>query len=274
MIITKLQGGMGNTMFQFAMGLAQAQRLNTNLLLDASSFQRDSIRQYSLGLWEGIKEPITLGHRPTIRERGMPYNQTLVDSIKDGDVLNGYWQTEKYFFHLKGRLRQIFTPAARLTDYGFETLKEILNLGERSCFVTVRRTDYLNTDYHGVLPQEYYNQAALEVYKSVGKPPVFFVFSDEPEWCKKNFYLPHGDFKVVGSFNQTSKNHLGREDEDLWLMKYCHNAIMANSSFSWWGAWLNSIDGIEPRAVIAPKKWFNNSPEDPRDIVPERWMTL
>jgi hypothetical protein len=99
-----------------------------------------------------------------------------------------------------------------------------------------------------------------------------FVFSDEPNWCHENLKLQY-PFHVAGTYDRTVKGHLGREDGELFLMSMCKNAVLANSTFSWWGAWLG--DPGRKGVVIAPKKWFGPlSNEDARDIVPNRWISI
>jgi hypothetical protein len=153
-----------------------------------------------------------------------------------------------------------------------KTWELILEAGPRSTFLTVCRTDYTKNDFHGVLGLDYYRKA-LEIV-SAKVDPIVFVFSDEPEWCEENFL---GKFQypmfVCGNYDRTTATHLGREDEELTLMRCCHNAIMANSSYSWWGAWLGADE--KGGTVIAPRNWFGSeSNEDPRDICPDRWIKI
>lgn len=271
MITIRLMGGMGNQMFQYAMGRASALAHDTNLSLEVSSFDNDPMRSYSLGLWKGIKAPITKdpGDGLILKEEGMPYNLNLIYRIANNSYLWGFWQTEKYFSNIRQILQDEFLPKSPPTPNALLTQQQILTSGYRSVFLTVRRTDYTKSDYHGILPMEYYLEACKIIANKV-EDPHFFVFSDEPEWVKQHFKLPY-EMTIGGNFDQTTNKHLGREDEELWLMSQCKHAVMANSSYSWWGAWLNpSYD----RIVIAPKRWFLNSNEDPRDIVPERWLRI
>ena len=271
-MITMLQGGMSNQQFQYAMGYARAKDLGVELLLDTTLLQNDRMRRYSMGLWSGVKETVIQGSRSTVNERQMPYDEELVKNIKDGDVLRGYWQAEGYFKKYRKDLLEIFRPKQMLTDRGFETLKKIITIGQRSAFITIRRTDYLNSDYHGVLDVAYYLEAC-RIIANHTPDPHFFIFSDEPEWCKKNFQIPYTS-EVVGSYDQTNHGHLGREDMDLWLMSRCRHAVMANSSFSWFGAWMSPYDE-EDRVVVGPKRWFLNAPGvDSSGVVPSRWRTI
>jgi hypothetical protein len=271
-ITTKLQGGTGNTLFQYAMGLSQARRLKTDLQIDISSFKNDPMREYTLGLFPRITEPTVENSITTIGESGMPYNQALVDQIKDGDVLNGFWQTEQYFADIEWELREKFEPKALTTAQ--RIWQHRIFTAENPTFVTIRRTDYIGNTFHGELPQKYYWDA-LEFIAHKTDLPTIFVFTDDTEWCQEHLNLPW-PFFVAGTYDRTVKGHIGREDADLYLMSLCKNAVMANSTFSWWGAWLGMPQRKESKGVVvAPKQWFGpSSKEDPRDIVPLEWYII
>lgn len=268
-MIAYLQGGMGNQMFQYAMARAEAIRLGAELKLNINSFDKDSMRRYSLGLWKGVMAPEVSETAEIVQEQGLPYNPEVLQKVTKDSMLVGYWQCEKYFHLIRYLLLDEFVPKQPLTIRGQETLKHILRARERSVFLTIRRTDYTKTDFHGVLPLDYYRKALAIVAKFID--PIVFVFSDEPEWCEQNLRFPYTTF-IAGNYDRTTKEHLGREDEELWLMRHCHHAIMANSSYSWWGAWLGAdrSGGL----VIAPNQWFYKASEDPRDICPDRWLKI
>lgn len=258
-------------MFIYATALAAAIRLETDLQLNVSGFAADPMRQYSLGLWSGVNEPLDFGplKDPIVGEKGLPYNPEVVAQILKNSTLFGYFQCERYFQEIESLLQTRFAPKQPLSANGQEMEQRIKAAGDKSVFLTVRRTDYTRTDFHGVLTMGYYLQAAEIIAAQVPDPQIF-VFSDEPEWCKDNFRLPYKTV-VAGNYNQTTAKHLGREDEELWLMRQCKHAILANSSYSWWGAWLNPD---RDRIVIGPKQWFYKANEDPKDIIPARWLTI
>lgn len=262
-VTVKLMGGMGNQMFQAAMGMAQAARLGTSVQLDPSLLTNPE-RKFALGQWSMY---LDLGVKPTtIHEQGMLYNQKLVDSIKDGDCLQGYWQSEKYFANLiPDAIHQVFTPFAPLSDRA-KRVQEHIEQNENMCFVHVRRGDYLkepHKSFHGVLGMSYYSRAASEIFERTnGSVKRFVVFTDDPEWARTQFTNP---FYTVIEPN--------RESEDIYLMSLCKHAIIANSSFSWFGAWLG--DNKKNRTVIAPQKWFTDeAKQDYSDIVPGRWIKI
>jgi hypothetical protein len=260
MITTKLMGGMGNQMFQYMMGLQQSHVLKTKLQLDTSML--GGIRPFQLGQW---RTPINLctPQKTTIHEQGMPYNQATVDCIRDGDVLQGYWQSEKYFSNFEHtEVRKMFRPVGLPS----ERAKGLYNglTDEGAVAVHVRRGDYLiepHRSFHGVLGVDYYYKAMLHIKERVLNP-MFFIFTDDPVWCRNEFIELEDVFVIEP----------GREAEDIHLMAHCKHAITANSSFSWWGSWLGEWQ--KNRIVVAPEKWFDQSKEDTRDIVPERWVKL
>jgi hypothetical protein len=260
-ITVKLQGGLGNQQFQFAMAFAQSRRLGVPLKLDVSLLEGDR-RKYMLTEWSRHSEwQIGQRQKPTVNEAGMPFDQKLYDSIQDGAVINGYWQTEKYFLSVADHIRSIFhlpTDVHLIQNDWPNTIQT----EPESVFVHVRRGDYMiepHHSYHGTLPLSYYRNSMDFIRREVNKPR-FFLFSDDPAWVLENFKDP--DVTVVD---------VPRPGHAMYLMSLCRHAIIANSSFSWWGAWLGygKKDGIH----IAPRQWFANSTEDTRDIIPELWTS-
>jgi hypothetical protein len=274
-VTSHLTGGCANQIFQYATGLALARRLSVDLKLDVSWYETatpNMPRMYSLGLFKGVEARVV--HRlcgQIIREEEFPYNPALFESAPRKCSLVGNWQCEKYFFGLRDELRERLLPGEPLPVRSLAIERAILDAGERSVFAHVRRTDYVANPNHVVLPMEYYREAAALIAAKV-TDPVFFIFSDEPEWCEANFKLPYHT-TIVRNFDRTVEHRLGREDADLYLMRLCGHAIIANSSYSWWGAWLGA--DIKGGMVIAPKSWFGPASKyDPRDIVPGRWIRL
>lgn len=269
MITTHLSGGTGNNLFQYAIARAAAIRLGTGVRLYTAGYDTDW-RVYTLGLFRGITAPTCRDYQgPIIYEDGMSYNERIAASITDPCTLYGYWQTEKWFAEIAPILREELQPKQPLVPFARDIERQIRAEGDKSAFLTIRRTDYVTNPFHGVLSMEYYRAATAIVAARVNDP-CFFVFSDEPEWVIANFRLPYR-IVVAGNYDRTVKDHLGREDSEIWLMSLCRHAVMANSSYSWWGAWLNPE---RDRVVIAPKRWLDTSSADLRDIVPERWLTL
>ncbi len=261
MITVKLQGGMGNQLFQYAYGANLADR-GYHVQFDKQSLGSTYWRDYSLGFLNaptGIAEPRTT----IVPEGGMPFNPEHL-APPDPSIMYGYWQTEKYFPKDHERLRRVILDGlfplrtTVVSDIFAETWNKIYQ--EVAIAVHVRRNDYVNLqDYHGMPPLDYYREAIKLIReRHYGATP--FVFSDDPRWCHENF--PQ-DIHIVEGTNKY---------EDLRLMSGCKHAVIANSSFSWWGAWLG--DNQQGRTVIAPKRWFVRDDIDASDIVPERWIKL
>lgn len=174
----------------------------------------------------------------------------------DGIALWGYFQSEKYFRNHRQYILDIFSPSRDIDDYIDHKYGRYL--GPTTTSLHVRRGDYVSRqDFHPVLPKQYYYNALSHVdyTKHV------LVFSDDPAWCNANLDLDDCVF-VSGE-----KDYI-----DMYTMSKCGNNVIANSSFSWWGAWLNNrVD----KTVIAPKLWFGpNLPHDTTDLIPEEWTVI
>src|SRR5260370_38191743 len=193
-VTSYLMGGCANQMFQYATGLALARRLGVDLKLDVSWYETatpNQPRMYSLGLFKGVDARVVhslLGK--TIREEGFPYKPALFENVPRKCSLVGYWQCEKYFFELRDELREQLLPRQPLPARAMATERTILDAGERSVFVHVRRTDYVGNPYHVVLPMDYYREAA-GLIATKAPDPVFFVFSHDPEPREANLRLPY-----------------------------------------------------------------------------------
>lgn len=269
MITMKMQGGLGNQMFQYAAGYAMARRLGVELALDISSFTWDRQRQFNLDLFS-IPNKIVRGAVRTIEEYDLRWEKWQTDSVKDGAVLSGYFQDERYFSEYRTELTNLFQSRKAL-PFGYEYYMQDA-AKSNSIALTIRRGDYLDKQqYHGVLPADYY-RSALDYM--VHMTPVsaygldLIIFSDDIAWCRKNLMLSTNFSSMTFIDNDmTTRDHMGREDADIWVMKCCRGHILANSTFSWWGAWLSGSD-----RVVAPKRWF--TADITHHIVPDRWVTL
>ena len=170
--------------------------------------------------------------------------------------LNGYWQNELYFSNIRELLLQELSPISSLNDVGYSCLESIKKTNSVS--LHVRRGDYLNLKNIGVLDVDYYKQAVAYISKNLEKP-TFYIFSDDLDWCKKS--LGFLDDCIYVDRTET-------EIDDLKLMSCCQHNIIANSSFSWWGAWLNKNP---KKTVIAPKSWLLNDP-DSSNVILSDWI--
>jgi hypothetical protein len=179
--------------------------------------------------------------------------------------LEGYWQSPKYFFDIKNIIGYEFTVKTGPDQVNKELMEKISQVEAVS--VHVRRGDYVSNpatgNYHGVCSLDYYRTAVATITGRV-RQPHFFIFSDDPAWAEKNL-------SVIGPKTVIERNGPERGHEDMRLMSLCRHHIIANSSFSWWGAWLcEKTDKI----VISPKRWFKKEDIDTKDLVPESWIRI
>ncbi|MDP2705012.1 MAG: alpha-1,2-fucosyltransferase [Patescibacteria group bacterium] len=289
MIIVNLIGGLGNQLFQYAVGKRVALVNQTELKLDISGFETYKLHAYSLQHFNIVEQIATskevawfkkyqkkkgriwfLYNRLIandaiyIQERGFPLNQKVMD-LKSPAYLDGYWQTEKYFKQIEDIIRKEFTVKDELTGRNKEVAEEIKKTSSVS--LHVRRADYVTNartnEHHGTCDSAYYNKAVSIIAEKV-ETPHFFVFSDDMDWAKKNIILNYPITYV--DHNSAATNY-----EDLRLMSLCKHNIIANSSFSWWGAWLNNNP---QKTIIAPQRWFLTDKMDTRDLIPNTWIKI
>lgn len=285
MIITKLTGGLGNQMFQYAIGRSLSEKNNTQLKLDIAGYQKQfgvTPRQYGLNVFN-IKEDFALEkdikkikYGSLVRQKlrltssgyvKEKYSNIFIKNILDlqKDIyLEGFWQTEKYFLMIADIIRKEFSLRNEFNNLDKGLLEVIDN--SLSVSLHIRRGDYVanlkTNQFHGACSLEYY-QAGIDYLKNRFGSVVLFIFSDDIEWVKDNLKT---DQKIIFVSNGKLKDY-----EELVLMSKCKHNIIANSSFSWWGAWLNNNP---VKIVIAPKNWFNNVKANKNDIVPESWVRL
>lgn len=217
-MITYLQGGLGNQMFQYAAGLGVAERLKEPLFVNNRFYDQHKHRQYELGVFP-ISSTITTDVTEPIEEKDFKFQE-----ISQSGTMVGYWQSEKYFQHISDKIRDEFKLPKHDIDSDMVA-------------VSVRRGDYLALgDVFHNLDEEYYSDA-----REIFPDATFVVFSDDPDWCEQN--LEWADLVVKGN----------PAIVDLALLASFKNHIIANSSFAWWGAWLADGD-----TVVAPRDWFTN----------------
>lgn len=291
-VVVRLIGGLGNQMFQYATGRAVALRTGAQLMLDITGYASYPLRRFELGelgiqaeiagdarlrhFGIGATPPSRLGRglqrlrlkaSPLVlREASFSYD-ARIEQVKPPVYLDGYWQSERYFTDIAVRLREEFQPSASAGARNADMLGRIAHAGAGAVSLHIRRGDYVSdartAQYHGVCSLDYYRAAVRHVAERVDKP-VFFVFSDDHAWVQEHFEVGHP--LVLVQCNDADHGWW-----DMALMRNCRHHIIANSSFSWWGAWLNPHPD---KVVVAPQRWFTGGDHDTRDLIPRGWVRL
>lgn len=288
MVITKLLGGLGNQMFQYATGRSLALANGCELKLDASAFDRYVIHSgYALGTFNivaGIADPAEVGklagstrkiprmirhklgmlEKSYFREKSFDFDSTLL-GCRAPVYIEGYWQSYKYFEGFADQIRSELAPGHPPQG---ENLTLALRIAqENSVSVHVRRGDYVSnpvaSNLHGFVGLAYY-EAALERISREIDSPQFFVFSDDLPWAREHLKFPGGATFV-------DHNSGAAAYEDMRLMSLCKHHVMANSSFSWWAAWLGWAPG---KKVFYPANWFSSKLHDVSSLNPPAWIRV
>ncbi|QWD04209.1 alpha-1,2-fucosyltransferase [Polynucleobacter paneuropaeus] len=288
MIITKINGGLGNQLFQYAAGRALACRHQSELVLDLSDFSNipmgNTPRIFELNKYPIVARVASLEEESRLRfYQGRvlrripflprpwqhvrePHFQYFPDFINlPNDIyLDGYWQSHLYFESIAALLHSEFQPLKGPGVNNQELLQAMAKCN--SVALHIRRGDYVSNTkaaiHHGVCSLDYYQAAIRQIAENVSSP-YFYIFSDDLEWSNANLDI---------GFPATYIGHnVGDQAfQDLRLISHCKHQIIANSSFSWWGAWLNPSPH---KIVIAPKKWFAVS-KNTSTLFPREWITL
>lgn len=284
MIAIELIGGLGNQMFQYAAAKALALHRNEDILIDKRLFASYELHNYSLNHFNikalFLEEKIVFNPSFSNRVKAVISGKKIFKKYQEDDLsydesffkiphrniyLKGYFQSEKYFIRYEDQIRKEFEITAPLKQQTFDMLNVIGSVNSVS--LHIRRGDYVTNSeanaVHGTCDLNYYHRAIDSINKKI-EDAVFFIFSDDIDWAKQNLKTINKTYFV--DFNDASTNY-----EDIKLMSNCKHNIIANSSFSWWGAWLNRNKG---KIVIAPKKWFNTDAHNSKDILPESWLKI
>ncbi|HAO65044.1 TPA: alpha-1,2-fucosyltransferase [Candidatus Taylorbacteria bacterium] len=285
MIISHLGGGLGNQIFQYAIGRKLSIKNNDTLKLDISAYTEKNPRAYGLAhfkIVENIATPEEIKRTKLpfgilsrlyrafkariLKIRNVRYKPRVLN--KTGNVyLSGFWQSEKYFSDIADTIRNDLTLKDRMASAA-SFAAEAIQKTPVSVSVHVRRTDYVSDKYFVTCSPEYYQTAISRLSKQLPGGQAdqiqLFIFSDDIEWVKQNM---HFDYPITYISNPS----IIQDYEELVLMSKCSHHIIANSSFSWWGAWLNPNPN---KIVIAPSKWFNTNPSTYRDVVPYSWIKI
>jgi Glycosyl transferase family 11 len=286
MIGVKLWGGLGNQMFQYAFGLYMAEKrgekqfffteINKNHNLDIDYFKvsieyfaTEALTKYDYyfqnyflyRLNRKLFQLIPFLNKEILVENVSPFRPDILDSYS---LFDGYWQSYKYIQPIEQNLREQFVLKANpISDMEiFNAISDV-----NSVSLHIRRGDYLkgkNSKIYENISMDYYAKA-IDYFSEKIVNPIFYIFSNDLDWTKENLELPIATkfFFIDNSLSENSAI------ADLYLMSSCKHHIIANSTFSWWGAWLNPS---KQKLVIAPKKWYIGKMNDlSLDLIPTEW---
>ncbi|KIO54198.1 alpha-1,2-fucosyltransferase [Flavobacterium hibernum] len=293
MILIKLQGGLGNQMFQYAFASVLARKNNTKIVIEDSVYKLTekkegyTPRNFELSIFDNeyvfakrsdtslfstlsiiqkVKKKINLNYPKIFNEPTFEYS-LKANSLKSPVFAIGYFQSFKYFIGFESYIRDLFVfPMNRLSSKNTDLISILKN--KNTIAIHIRRGDYVNdiitNQVHGSCSFKYYEEAISIINSKIENPTLVF-FSDDSVWVKDNFGALIFD-KIFVDHNKELDSWM-----DMFLMSICSHNIIANSSFSWWGAWLNENP---EKIVIAPKKWFQSKEIDIKSIIPEEWIVL
>lgn len=260
MVISNLKGGLGNQMFQWAVGKNLSIKYGQKLFLDISYYiQNPSNRKFELNKFQNLNYSLTddlklISNLPTVVEPSS-FEFLNIHVPVDGIRLDGYWQTENYFLDHKEEILKDFNISEETKN---ELIKRYPLVTKNSVSIHIRRTDYVTSNgFHPLQNIQYYNKALniIRDYENI------LIFSDDINWCKENIKLDNSIF-IENNDNV----------EDLHLMSMCNHNIIANSSFSWWGAFLNKNLN---KKIIAPNNWFGDfTGINTTLICPKEWIKI
>ncbi len=289
MIITKITSGLGNQLFQYALGRHLAIQNNTRLWFDLryyhKTYETDTPRHFKLDRftidydlldsspWLYVSKATRLlpgrSLRPifdTRKEQQFHLDPAVLQTKGTFITLDGFWQSEAYFVGSESTIRKELT-FNRTPGPNFDRFRQQIEQANTPVSVHIRRGDYVNhpefSQSFGTLGLDYY-EAAIKRVSDQFPNSSLFVFSDDPGWVQEHMHFNLPPIFVINSGADA-------DVDDLQLMSLCHHHIIANSSFSWWGAWLNSRS---EKLVIAPKQWFLNKPWNTENLVPKSWLKL
>ncbi|PIA78015.1 hypothetical protein BFR04_07220 [Gaetbulibacter sp. 4G1] len=274
MVVIRLIGGIGNQLFQYAAAKALSIKHKESLFLDIDAFKTYKTHAYGLNHFN-IKEKVYKNNLPkwckkffyrfkiykNYYEKDFTYNKDFFNQKYINIFLKGYFHSEQYFIKFREELLKDLKIVSPLKKETIELIEAINQ--SNSVSIHIRRGDYLLHDMHNTSKDVYYKKALNYILNHV-ENPIYYVFSDDMDWVKENFITNSKTYYV--DINDAESSY-----QDLLLMSNCKHNVIANSSFSWWGAWLNTNPN---RIVIAPETWFNDSSIDYSEVVPKSWIKI
>lgn len=250
------------------------------------SYALDHNKDFVFPEWEYSKwmeKPLPIGALEDAIQIAVPFHYVPIQDYpgKNIDFRYNHAQSSKYFSHHWNEIKPYVTLKKEYRDYLLQKYGDQLKTN-RTCSIHIRLGDYTqkhNREYHGSLPVSYYKKAIKEIYGDDTSDVLFFIFSDEIKKCGEFFwdapaiFVNEGD-SIIPAWKDNSGLPCGNGDLlELFLMSQCSNNIIANSSFSWWGAWMNENPN---KKVVAPKNWFvgKDAPQIIKDIYCDGWITI
>ena len=278
-------GGVGNQLFCYAYAKSLQQK-GYDVKIDISTFkfnkidsyefdkynidipistQEENERLFNNSLLSKILKRFGIDISNKVREKSLLFDESLL-RINDNSYVDGYFQNEKYFYDIRDIILEQISINRPLSNFTKSIQKKINSLNN-TCSIHVRRGDMandINVKIHGVCSVEYYNNAIEYLKNKLGEVN-YFIFSDDFEWCRSNLKIDNAIFV------ESDEHRIAHED--IYLMSLCDHNIIANSTFSWWGAWLN--DNVS-QISIAPMEWFKDKKyqKQSQDIVPNGWIKI
>lgn len=286
MFIVSINGGLGNQLFQYAFGRHLAHLHQTEVRFDLSVFDSPEHRAYALNHFNTTVNKAKQRELPfhirkgyknlrlvrsllnrffypynIIKQKQFNFNPAYLAETKNAYYW-GYWQSEKYFYGVNDLIKQELTFKEDIPNADKSLIQKIEE--KNSVCLHIRRGDYVGHSLLPVCDLSYYKKA-INIIATKVQQPYFFIFSDDIGWCKNNIFIAH-EHEFVNT---------GEPYRDLRLMTHCKHNITANSSFSWWGAYLGKY---EDKIVISPKQWFVEEADQnnysTKDIIPQNWTTI
>lgn len=258
LVTNKLMGGLGNYLFQISSSYAYSIKHNNKFICDISDTisPHNSYQFYIKNILRKIKflkleQNYKVYHEPS-------FNYVEIPDFKSDIKLVGYFQSEKYFTEYREEILELFSIDDESQKIITEKYSDILKLD--NCSLHVRRGDFVNLqNYHTLQTIDYYKKS-VEI---IGENKYYLIFSDDIKWCEENLSFIKNKIFISGNYDYI----------DLYLMSLCKNNIIANSTFSWWGAWLNRNNN---KKVIIPTKWFgvNNTHLNTIDLYCDKWIKV
>lgn len=250
-------GGLGNVLFQISTGYSYSLDKEIPFYINKSNIAMShaSIEKYMTNIFRNL-EFTNLNMMNVYNEPNFHFNE--IPFFNEKTLIKGYFQSEKYFVQNRDRLLNLYQIDDITKEYLFKKYGEILK--NKTCSIHVRRGDYLNLpNHHPTQSIEYYKKSI----EMIGEENYFLIFSDDIKWCEENFDFIKNKIFIKNDFDY----------QDLYLMSMCNYNIICNSTFSWWGSWLNTN---ENKKVIAPSKWFGTSYShfNTNDLYCDNWIII